>query len=338
MNRRGLGLRLVAMAALLVFAVATSLALGRYFVSLPDVAAILLSRIFPIELSQVSESQINVVLNARLPRICAAALVGAGLSLSGCAYQGVFRNPLVSPDILGVSSGACVGAGVAVLLHRSPLEMGLYAMVGGMIAVAVAVAIPRFFKSDSNLMLVLAGVIVSGFMSSLLALIKYVADTESELPSIVYWTMGSLSDTLMADVRSIGPVIIAAGAVLILLRWRINLLSLGETQAKSLGVNVRCARGFAILCATVLTACSICLSGTIGWVGLVVPHLARMCVGQDNVFSMPASAILGSTFMVFVDTVARNLTGAELPLGILTGLVGAPVFVYLLARGHFRPT
>ncbi len=331
-------LAIAAMVALLFAAFVGSLSFGRYSVPFVDVLRILFGQFLPIDLSDVPNAEVNVVVNARLPRVCAAVLVGGSLALSGCTYQGVFKNPLVSPDLLGVSSGACVGAGVAILLHRSPLEVGLFAMVGGMAAVSVAVLIPKFFKSESNLMLVLAGVIVSGFMSSVLALIKYVADTDSELPSIVYWTMGSLSDTLMVNVAAIAPVMVASAAILVLLRWRINLLSLGETAAKSMGVDVGRTRGVAILCATVLTACSICMAGTIGWIGLVVPHLARMVVGQDNVYSMPASLLLGAAFMMVIDTAARTLTGAELPLGILTGIVGAPVFLVLLAREHFRPS
>lgn len=329
---------IVACVVVLVVAFVASLSLGRYTVPFGDVVRIVVGQLLPGLAGEASPTAVNVVMNARLPRVFAAVLVGGSLALSGCTYQGVFKNPLVSPDLLGVSSGACVGAGVAILLHLSPLGVGLAAMVGGMVAVAISVLIPRMFHTESNLMLVLAGVIVSGFMSSLLALIKYTADAESELPSIVYWTMGSLSDTLMANVVAIAPVMLVAMVVLILLRWRINLLSLGETAAKSMGVDVPLTRGISILCATVLTACSICLSGTVGWVGLVVPHIARMLVGPDNVYCMPASLLLGSAFMLVIDTAARTLTGGELPLGILTGIVGAPVFLILLARQHVRPS
>lgn len=278
----------------------------------------------------------SVILAVRLPRLMGAMLVGSALSLSGAAYQSLFRNPLVSPDLLGISSGACVGAAFAILLELPAPLVQLSALGTGLLTVFLTTLIPGLFRNRSSLMLVLSGVIMSGFMSALLGIAKYVADPENHLASIVYWTMGSFSNVRMKDVLLISPPILAAMAVLLLLRWQVNLLSLGDAEAGSLGVNVRRARGVTILCSTVLTACAVCLCGTIGWAGLIVPHLGRLIVGQDNRYLLPMSAVLGALFLVVVDTLARNLTGSEIPLSIITGVLGAPLFVWLLARQRAR--
>ena len=278
----------------------------------------------------------SVILAVRLPRLMGAMLVGSALSLSGAAYQSLFRNPLVSPDLLGISSGACVGAAFAILLELPASLVQLSALGTGLLTVFLTTLIPGLFRNRSSLMLVLSGVIMSGFMSALLGIAKYVADPENHLASIVYWTMGSFSNVRMKDVLLISPPILAAMAALLLLRWRVNLLSLGDAEAGSLGVNVRRARGVTILCSTVLTACAVCLCGTIGWAGLIVPHLGRLIVGQDNRYLLPMSAVLGALFLVVVDTLARNLTGSEIPLSIITGVLGAPLFVWLLARQRAR--
>lgn len=278
----------------------------------------------------------SVILAVRLPRLMGAMLVGSALSLSGAAYQSLFRNPLVSPDLLGISSGACVGAAFAILLELPAPLVQLSALGTGLLTVFLTTLIPGLFRNRSSLMLVLSGVIMSGFMSALLGIAKYVADPENHLASIVYWTMGSFSNVRMKDVLLISPPILAAMAALLLLRWRVNLLSLGDAEAGSLGVNVRRARGVTILCSTVLTACAVCLCGTIGWAGLIVPHLGRLIVGQDNRYLLPMSAVLGALFLVVVDTLARNLTGSEIPLSIITGVLGAPLFVWLLARQRAR--
>ena len=283
-----------------------------------------------------SDQMSSVILTVRLPRVLGAALIGAALALSGATYQGVFKNPLVSPDLLGVSNGACVGAAFAILCGLPSLGIQMCALVMGLLTVFITTIIPKFFKNNSSLMLVLSGVIVSGFMSAVLGMATYVADPDDELGDIVYWMMGSLSGVRMRDVLIVAPAMIAALIVLIMLRWRVNLLSLGDKEAKSLGVNVPRVRNLTILCSTVLTACSICLCGTIGWIGLVVPHFSRIIIGQDNRFLMPMSAILGAILMVLVDTVSRNLTGSEIPLSIITGVIGAPLFLFLLVVQHTR--
>jgi iron complex transport system permease protein len=185
-------------------------------------------------------------------------------------------------------------------------------------------------------MLVLAGVVVSGFMNAVLGFMKYMADPENELAAIVYWTMGSLASVRQLDVLLASPVIFAASAVILLLRWRINLLALEDAEAHSLGINASVMRGWMVLCSTVLTSSAICLSGTIGWVGLVIPHLGRLLTGQDHRYMLPASALLGAVFMIMVDTLARNISGSEIPLSILTGLLGTPLFIWLLLRQRMR--
>lgn len=312
-----------------------SLAVGRYHVPVFETIKIMLSKIIPITPTWDNKME-NIIINIRLPRLCGAALVGAALTLSGTTYQGMFKNPLVSPDLLGVSAGACVGASAAILLHLGTFEVQLFALLFGLLAVVIATAIPKLFKNKTSLMLVLSGVIVSGFMGAIQGVFKYIADPEDELASIVYWTMGSLSSVSAHDVLTVGPAIIAAIIALFLIRWRINLLSLGDNEAKSLGINVKKLRGFSILCSTILTACAVCISGTIGWIGLIIPHLGRIIIGQDNKHLIPISIFLGASFMIVVDTLARNLTEAEIPLSILTGLIGAPLFVWLLSRQKAR--
>jgi iron complex transport system permease protein len=274
----------------------------------------------------------DVVLIIRLPRVTAAALAGSALALSGSAYQAVFKNPLVSPDLLGVSAGAGVGASIAILAHLPAWCVQSFAFISGMTATLLAISIPRLMKNRTILMLVLSGVIVSGFMSAIQGLLKYMADSESELPSIVFWLMGSLSATKWASVISTVPAMIPAACVLLLIRWRVNLLSLDDAEIMSLGINANKLRGLVIVCSTVLTASAVCLSGTIGWVGLIVPHLSRLTAGEDNMRSLPVSTLLGASFLVTVDTMARNLISTEIPLSILTGLIGAPLFIAILFR------
>lgn len=242
------------------------LGLGRFSVPFLQSLRILVNAFTPWRLETTwSDRMESVILAVRLPRLMGAMLVGSALSLSGAAYQSLFRNPLVSPDLLGISSGACVGAAFAILLELPAPLVQLSALGTGLLTVFLTTLIPGLFRNRSSLMLVLSGVIMSGFMSALLGIAKYVADPENHLASIVYWTMGSFSNVRMKDVLLIAPPILAAMAALLLLRWRVNLLSLGDAEAGSLGVNVRRARGVTILCSTVLTACAVCLCGTIGW-------------------------------------------------------------------------
>jgi iron complex transport system permease protein len=318
------------LAGLVALLVLVALCLGAYHVSVRDTFLILLSNVCDVTQTW-PQMAYNVVCGVRLPRVVGALLVGSALAVAGGAYQGTFRNPLVSPDLLGVSSGACIGAALAILAEQGSLVIQLAAFAGGILAVAATMSVPRLLKRDSTVTLVLAGIIVGGFCGSIMGIIKYVADPETELAEITYWQMGSLAKVGWSSLTYVAPVILVAMAVLLAMRWRVNLLSLGDHEAKALGINLRFERGAVIACATLLTASAVCLAGTVGWVGLVVPHLARFVVGPNASRSLPVACVLAAGFLLVVDTLAR-MSGVEIPLGILTGLVGTPFFIVLLAR------
>ncbi len=316
---------------LLIAAAAVSLAVGRYAVPLTDSVKIVLSRFFPIR--QTWEN-INaaVVLDLRLPRTAAAAVVGAGLALSGATYQSIFKNPMCSPDLLGVSSGACIGAALAILWDCGSMVVQLGAFAGGLLAVAATVSIPRLMRNDSSTVLILSGIVVSSLMSSVMSILKFVADTDTKLAEITYWTMGSFAAVKFDTMAPVLPTILLPGLVILLMRYRLNVLSLGDSEAHSLGVDLRKTRGVFILCSTLITASSVCMAGTIGWVGLVIPHISRMLVGSDNKKMLPVAMAFGGVFMLLIDMLCRTITAAELKLSILTGVIGAPFFVFILVK------
>lgn len=280
-----------------------------------------------------TEMEASVVLNIRLPRILAAALIGAALSSAGAAYQGMFRNPMVSPDLLGASTGAGFGAALAILCSFRYFGITIMAFCFGMAAVLLACLVSRFSRLSSTLSMVLAGVMISSLFSSCTSFVKLIADTDQQLPAITYWLMGSLSSIKSSDVRFAAVPILIGLTPLLLLRWRINLLTISEAEARALGVNTRRLRTVIILCATLITSASVAVSGMIGWVGLVIPHFCRMMFGQDYRRVIPASVLMGSTFLMIVDDIARIVSTSEIPLGILTSFVGAPVFIYLILSG-----
>ncbi|SMF23660.1 FecCD family ABC transporter permease [Desulfovibrio gilichinskyi] len=315
-------------------ALCLGLAWGRYQVSLSDVILILGNAIgLPVggEWSSVAQT---VVLNVRLPRVLAAMLIGGGLSVSGAAFQGLFRNPLVSPYVLGVASGAGFGAALGIIIWNQPVMIQGCAFIFGMTAVICAWLMSRLYKASGSMIIVLAGVIVGAFFQSLLSLIKFLADPDDKLPMIVYWLMGSLSSISMEDLYTIllplGVCIIG----LLMVRWRLNVLSFGDEEARTLGVEAGRLRFGIVVAVTIITASAVSVSGIIGWVGLVVPHLARMIVGPDYRKLIPASLALGACYLVLIDGIARNISSAEIPLGILTATVGAPFFAWLLGRGR----
>lgn len=308
-----------------------SFVLGRYDVPLSQVAHILLSQVAPVEKTW-SVSMEAVVLNIRLPRILLAMLVGASLSLAGAAYQSVFQNPMAAPDILGASSGACFGAALAILLGLGSGGVTVSAFGFSMVTVALVFLIGRRTKGARAVGILLAGVMVSSLFSSGTSYLKLVADPGDELPAITYWLMGSLSGARGSDVRfALIPMVLGA-VPLLLLRWRMNLLTLGEDEAASMGVNTVRLRMAVILCATLLTAASVAASGMIGWVGLVIPHLCRKMAGSDCRRLLPLSMVTGAAFLLLVDNVSRNLAATEIPIGILTAFIGAPFFIYLMTR------
>ena len=328
MNAVTLGILL---AILLLLAAVFTVCVGKYDIKPGEVLEILWCRMWGLE-SRYPQMTVNVVMGLRIPRILASILVGASLALSGATYQGIFCNPLISPDFLGVSSGACVGAALAILLSLQGGFIQLFAFLGGIIAVALALTLPLLFRNNSNIMLVLAGIIVGSAMSSIMGFIKYVADPDTQLAAITYWTMGSFSYISLEDLLPTLPFIIIPAVVLQLMSWRIDVLSMGEQEAQALGINVRLVRGIVILCSTLLTASSVCIAGTISWVGLVIPHLGRMIVGPNNTKLLPITALLGGLFMLVVDTLTRTIGSAEMPISILTGIVGAPFYAWLLWR------
>jgi iron complex transport system permease protein len=274
----------------------------------------------------------TVIFQVRLPRVVAGALVGASLALSGASFQGLFRNPLVSAQILGVTSGAGFGAAIAILLSGEPVLTQVSAFAFGIIAVGLAYLISRTYRSPSTLTLVLAGIIIGALFSALTSLVKYVADPYERLPSIAFWLMGSLSMISIGDVFWMLPPIILGATVLMLIRWRINILSMGEEEAQALGVNVERLKLTIVACSTLMTAAAVSVSGIVGWVGLVIPHIGRMLVGPDHKVLLPASIAIGSSYLMIVDDIARTLTVSEIPLGILTAIVGAPFFAYLMRK------
>lgn len=322
--------RILLLSAFLMGLILLSLSMGRYSNNPIDVINAIRSRLGLI--SQTDVSMENIVFYVRMPRIFASIFVGAMLSLSGAAYQGTFRNPLVSPDLLGVSSGASVGAAASILLGFGMLQRQVFAFIGGIIAVVLTTTIPKLFRNTSNMMVVLSGIIVSGFLSSVLSIMKFVAEEQTELSSIVFWQMGSVSSVKAKELIAISPVLIICSVLLIALSWRINILSFGEVEAKTIGMNVKRIRGIVIICASLLTASAVSISGTIGWIGLVIPHLGRILVGSDHTKLLPITVLFGAIFMLIIDTIARVLTSVELPLSILTGFVGAPTYAYLLYR------
>ena len=274
----------------------------------------------------------KLLIGIRLPRTMATVIVGAALALSGAVYQGIFKNPLVSPDFLGVSSGACVGAAIAILLSLSAGLVQVFAFFGGILAVTLTVLIPKAMRSESNIMLILSGIIIGGVMTSVLGFIKYIADPETQLAAITYWQLGSFAYVDNHAIISVLPLSTVAAVILLAMSWWINVLSLGEQEAQMLGANVSVLRGVCIVCSTVLTAGAVCISGTIGWVGLVIPHLGRMMIGSDNRYLLPGCCFIGGIFMLLVDTITRVIGPAEMPVSILTGLIGAPFFAWLLYR------
>ena len=319
---------------LLLLGIFISLSLGRYSNDPIKVLNVILSRLgmnVPVDPTMDS-----IVLNVRLPRVLASVMIGAMLSLSGAVYQSVFRNPLVSPDLLGVSSGAAVGASAAILLGAGLATRQLFAFAGGILAVFITSLVPRLLRNRSNMMLVLSGIIVGGFLSSVLAIMKFVAEEQTELASIVYWQLGSLASILGHELLAIFPVFLICSTLLLLLSWRINILSFGDLEARTLGVNLRQVRTIVVICASLLTASAVSVSGTIGWVGLVIPHLGRLVGGSDNTRSMPLTLLIGAIFMLLIDTLARTITSVEIPLSILTGFVGAPLYALLLYKQRTR--
>jgi iron complex transport system permease protein len=317
---------LVPLAALYV-----SLLVGRFYVPAGAVARILASPLLPIS-PNWSASMQTIVLQIRLPRAVMAMFVGAGLSISGAAYQGMFRNPLVSPDILGVTAASGFGAALALLFSGGAVGVELTAFLFGILGVGLTYLLARTYRSTPVLMLVLSGVVVAAFFSALLSGTKYVADPDSKLPAITYWLLGSLNGTSAQSLGIALPPIVLGGVGLMMVRWRLNVLSMGDEEAGSLGIRTDRLKAVIIASTTLITAAAVSVCGIVGWVGLVIPHLTRMWVGPDHRTLLPAACSIGATYLLLIDDVARTASASEIPLGILTAVVGAPFFAYLLRK------
>lgn len=308
---------------LFLFVFVLSLILGRYNISISTFFKILFT-------SEGYEIERSIILNLRLPRTIIAAFTGLALSVSGLLYQEVFQNKLVSPDLLGVSSGAGVGAAFAILIGLSTFFVSIFAFVVGILTVFLTLFVAKIMKNKSSTILTLSGIIVGGCMSSILSFIKYLADAETTLSTITFWLMGSFENTTMNDVYTLLPIILICSVVIILISYRINVVALGQEEAQTKGVNYRFYRLLIIVLATLLTAGSVSICGTISWIGLVVPHIVRLIVGRNTKKTIPLSMLFGAIFMILADIMSRTFTAAEIPLSAVTGLFGTIIFIILL--------
>jgi len=325
--------KIISMYAALVLLAVASVALGRYKISFAD----MLEALFAGGKAKQEISIIyNIIYKVRLPRILASMLIGSALSAAGASYQGIFKNPMVSPSLLGVSSGAGFGAAIAILLDFSTGMIQAMAFVFGIAAVTIVYFVSRFAakKMDRTLTLILTGVVISSAFTSLISLLKYVGDPYDDLPEITFWLLGSISDVSMKDALITAIPVVLGLVVLFLVRWKINIMTLDEDEAVSLGIETQKLSGVIILVSTVITASVVSISGMISWVGLVIPHLARMMVGPDYKRVIPASFAIGAIFMLALDDISRVCFTAEIPLGILTSIIGTPFFLYLMLKGR----
>jgi iron complex transport system permease protein len=321
-----LAVALVALGVLIVVALGS----GRYPLSASDVLAVVWKRLSG---SGDAGTSAAIVWQIRMPRVGVAMLVGAALAAAGTAYQHLFRNPLVAPDTLGVSSGAALGAVLGIFIGAGFVAIESAAFIGGVTAVSAVMLIAARLRAHEPLVtLILTGVVVASLLGAAISLLKYLADPYNQLPAITFWLMGSFSSASRQELGTLFPAVALALAMLLALAWRINLLALPEDEARALGVNTRRLRAIVIAAATLATSASVAVSGIIGWVGLVVPHMARLVVGPEFSRLLPVAAVFGAIFMLLIDTLARTLATIEVPPGILTAVVGTPVFIALLAR------
>jgi len=333
-RQRHYGMLMWGMAGLLLAVTILSFGIGYYPLSPGQVLSAFLSRLG--YQGEILPQAVTVFWSIRLPRILSAVFIGASLAAAGATYQGMFRNPLVSPDILGVSSGAGLGAAFAILCGASNWGTQLAAFAGGVSAVAASYVISRKSTHSHTLSLVLTGSMIMSLCNAGITMIKYVADPNDVLQQITFWLMGSLTKTDMNAFGFSFLPMLAGLSVLLIFRWRINLLTLEEEEAKSLGINVRRYRLMFIGASTLLSAAAVCLGGLIGWVGLMIPHMARALVGADYGRLIPASAMLGAGYLVLMDDIARSLLSMELPIGVVTSILGAPFFIYLIVKRKER--
>lgn len=324
--------------SLLVTAFFLNLCIGRYPISPEDVLRCIIGQFFSAD-DKISVECRTVIMEVRLPRTIVGMMAGAALSASGCAFQGMFCNPLVSPGVLGVSSGSSFGAALSIVLFSSTAYTPLTAFAFGILAVILSFLTADICSGVTTIMLVLSGTIISNIFSAMLSLMKYMADPVNELASIVFWNMGSLASVQKSQIPFSAAAMLSGMAVLLLAGWTINVLSMGEQEAESMGLAVFAAKGTVIFGAAMATAGAVSIAGNIGWVGLLIPHAGRFFIGSDNRKLIPFSMLAGAFFLTVVDLFCRTVSGAEIPLGIMTSLIGGPFFIYLLKRykgGHWK--
>ena len=324
----------LAMVMMIVLPLATALiclCIGRMNLSVGDGADTLIRAFLH---GDRSSQNYSIVVNLRLPRILMAVIVGAGLTCAGDTFQSLFSNPLATPDILGVTSGTCVGAILAILLSKGILETQIIALIFGLASVWVTIRLAGNKDGQSVVFLVLSGVIISSLFNAIGSLLKYTADPSDKLPEITYWLMGSFTSASYQKIMIGSPLIFAGSIVIYLLRWKLNILSLSEDEARASGIDLKRTRLAFILAATVITASSVSMCGQVGWIGLLIPHCARMLTGSNNRFVIPVSISLGASFMIVIDTLSRSISVIELPLSVLTAIIGAPVFISLLKKNR----
>lgn len=334
-QKRWANLFLIVLGILLIATVTASLMLGRYPISPFDAIGMIAHKIIPFDPFWTAQQE-TLFFQVRLPRIILAIMVGCSLAGAGAAYQGTFQNPLVSPDILGASQGAALGAAIAILIGLSAIGISVVAFLCSLLAVILVLVIGKHAKGNHLLIVVLAGVMISSLFQAGVSYTKLVADPTNQLAEITYWLMGSLTGAKVTDVLMTAAPILLGLIVLFALRWHINVLTMGDDEASTMGINVRRIRFIVIVAATLVTAASVSVTGMIGWVGLVIPHFSRMIIGCDYRKLMPASMLMGASFLLIVDTIARLATTSEIPIGILTAFVGAPFFLYLITRTKQR--
>ncbi|MDY2987220.1 MAG: iron ABC transporter permease [Peptoniphilus sp.] len=316
---------------ILIFVISFSFCVGRYNISLKDLSKSILNNLFGFNF-KLDPNIYTVLYNIRLPRILVGILVGVGLSISGATLQAVFHNPMVSPDVLGASSSAGFGAALGILMGFNRLSTTLISFAIGTLSILIVIFISKKINKNRDIGLVLTGMMVSSIFSSALSLLKLIADPTSELPAITYWLMGSLNSSKLDDFFFCLPIISIGVLILLLIRWKLNILAFGDEEAHSLGVNPEKLRIIAILSTTLITAVCVSVSGIIGWIGLVIPHIAKIFFGIDMRKVLPASMLIGSSFLLIVDNFSRLLSTSEIPIGILTSFIGAPFFIYLMSR------
>lgn len=307
------------------------LGVGRYVLDLQDMLRII-STLIEQGREAVAANEYSVLINMRLPRVILALVCGAGLAVAGVGLQAVFSNPLVSPDTLGVASGASLGAVLALLFQANMIVVQLSAVTFGLLACLLTYMLADVRGAKKTVMLVLSGLVISSLFQAMVSLVKYVADTEEILPSITYWLMGSLYTSNYKSILMGTPAIIVSCIILFLIRWKVNVLSLSEDEARSLGLNVKYMRMTVIICSAVITSSVVSMCGQIGWIGLLVPHICRMMFGSDNMRVIPSSLSIGAVFLLVVDTLARSIAITEIPVSILTAVIGAPLFLTLLRK------